>query len=71
MFAGHREPSLGLLQSLNFMKSEDVYKFMAINFVFKSTNGLKRCDWSCRYEYVYNTRSTGLRILNVLFARSN
>ena len=44
---------------------------MSINFVFKSTNGLMRCDWFCGYENVYNTRSTGQRSLNVPFVRSN
>ena len=44
---------------------------MAKNFVFKSTNGYMRSDWFSRYEVVYNTRSTGQRILYVPFARSN
>ena len=44
---------------------------MAINFVFKSKNGLMRCDWFSQYENVYNTRSTGQRILNFSYDRSN
>ena len=44
---------------------------MAINFVLKSINGLMRCDWFSQHENVYNTRSTGQRILNVPFVRSN
>ena len=30
-----------------------------------------RCDWLCRDENMYNARSTGQRILNFPFARSN
>ena len=43
---------------------------MAINFGFKSTDGLMRCDWFSQDENVYNTRSTGQRIFNFPFARS-
>ena len=59
MFAGHRKSSIGLFQCMNFLKIEGVYNYMAINFDFKSTNGLVRCDWFSRYENVYKTRSTG------------
>ena len=54
-FAGHREPSIELFQYLNFLKFEDVYKYTAINFVFKSTNGFMHCDWFSQYENMYNT----------------
>ena len=70
-FAGYREPSIDLFQCLNFLKIEDVCKLMSVNFLFKSTNQPLRCDWFCRNENMYNIRSTGQRILNVPFARSN